>query len=59
MAYVVKVEGKNKTLFADKLGGGIPERSKAQSFGYNQALEVADQIQTLLGKKVTVSVEAL
>ena len=52
MGYVVTVEGKGKTLFADKLGGGTENANDAQVFyNFEQANEVKDIIQGCVGKK--------
>lgn len=52
MGYVVRVDGKNKTVYADKLGGGTENANDAQVFySFLQACEVRDTIQDCVGKK--------
>jgi hypothetical protein len=60
MGYVVKVEGKNKVLFADKLGGGTENVHDAQVFhDIEQAWEVRDIIQDCVGKNARAYLEVL
>lgn len=60
MAYLVKVTGVANGLvfYAEKYSGaGTIHRSDAQKFGYKQAIEVANLIQGVVGKRAEAEIE--